>query len=214
MKRILFFSLFCITTCMHADDPVQPKPSGRFDLGIRSTASLFGEAGTTGLGMGGQFRIRLTDRINTEWFADYISTNLNNLASRSDYHIGWSVLFYPLQTQRKNFRPLPYLIGGHCFDLTRVSSSVPYLLQSVTRYSSAIQGGLGAHLPIHERIDFSVNAQYMMHLGKHIHTNYGNDAYNRPYPIIELEDAALEGHLLLTFSLNVFIVDLWKGKKG
>jgi hypothetical protein len=214
MKRFLFFSALLIATQALALDPVEPKPSGRFDLGIRSTTSLFGEAGITALGMGGQFRIRLSDRINTEWFADYISTNLNNLALRSDYHIGWSVLFYPLHTTRKNFRPLPYLIGGHCFDLTRVSSNVPFLLQSVSRYSSAIQGGLGVHLPIHERIDFSVNAQYMMHLGKHIHTTYGTDTLDRLYPIIELEDASLEGHLLLTFSLNVFIVDLWKGKKG
>ncbi|MGL4599812.1 MAG: hypothetical protein ACRCYO_19965, partial [Bacteroidia bacterium] len=70
---------------MHADPILAPH------VGVRMFGEkifhLFAEAEY----VFGQFRIRLTDRINTEWFADYISTNLNNLASRSDYHIGWSV---------------------------------------------------------------------------------------------------------------------------
>jgi hypothetical protein len=212
MKKYLFF-LCCFAAASLSAQTDEHTP-GRFDLGIRTTTSVFGESGASGLGVGGQFRIRLLDRLNTEWFADYISTNLNGLGSRTDYHIGWSVLFYPANTERRLFRPMPYLLAGHCFDYTSVASNSWFAQTSVSRWSSAVQGGAGVHLPIQERIDFSFNAQYMMHLGDHIHTHVVRDPSDRTYLSIERDEAGLEGHLLLTFSLNVYVADLWKGKKS
>ncbi|HEY1040891.1 MAG TPA: hypothetical protein VGF30_15860, partial [Bacteroidia bacterium] len=68
--------------------------SGQFSLGVRNTTSLFTDAGSPGTGFGGQFRIRMGKRVNTDWFADYLTTDLDGLGYRRDGHIGWSVLFY------------------------------------------------------------------------------------------------------------------------
>lgn len=50
--------------------------AGQFSLGMRSTLSLFGDHGKTGIGTGGQFRIRVHKNINTDWFTDYITTDI------------------------------------------------------------------------------------------------------------------------------------------
>ncbi|UPT65586.1 MAG: hypothetical protein M0D57_13700 [Sphingobacteriales bacterium JAD_PAG50586_3] len=54
---------------------------GYLTLGVRNTISMFngGNIGYTGLGVGGHFRIPITPRINTEWYGDYISSDLGGL---------------------------------------------------------------------------------------------------------------------------------------
>src|SRR5690242_13316335 len=68
--------------------------SGWFSLGGRNTLSTFTHDGT-GFGTGGQFRIQLSEDVNTEWFADYITIGMPDGVRSTYYHIGWSVLFYP-----------------------------------------------------------------------------------------------------------------------
>lgn len=65
---------------------------GTVSLGVRSTVSTFNSHHDegTGLGVGGQFRIQFADRVNSDWFFDYIKSDIGNFASRTDYHIGWS----------------------------------------------------------------------------------------------------------------------------
>jgi hypothetical protein len=48
---------------------------GRFSLGVRSTVSAFNDHPdeTIGTGVGGQFWVQLSDRIQTEWYADSLS---------------------------------------------------------------------------------------------------------------------------------------------
>ena len=62
-------------------------------IGGRSTLNLFDHDGV-GLGTGGQVRIRFSERVNTDWFADYILiSNAKNIRSEY-YHVGWSVMYY------------------------------------------------------------------------------------------------------------------------
>ena len=51
------------------------SPGGRLSLGVRSTVSAFNDHPdeTIGTGVGGQFRVQLSDRIQTEWYADSLS---------------------------------------------------------------------------------------------------------------------------------------------
>ena len=98
---------------------------GQFSLGMRNTLSVFTDAQSVGMGSGGGFRIRLSKLINTEWFADYISTDIQGLGYRRDAHIGWSVLFYLSKNPLTAGKVTAYILAGHCFDYTEVYSVYP-----------------------------------------------------------------------------------------
>ena len=95
VKTFIILLLFALNASAQQKDTVPDfKNAGWFSLGARSTASTFGDEGN-GIGSGGQFRIQMSNAINTDWFFDYISINVNNKVRSEYYHIGWSVLFYP-----------------------------------------------------------------------------------------------------------------------
>jgi hypothetical protein len=222
MKHLLICFLLVTGISVQAQNR---KPNrnvgGQFSLGVRSTASLFSDEGNSfGSGAGGQFRIRFYDFLNSEWFADYLMSNYGTIGTRTDYHIGWSVMFYaPAKKQFKKYHPKPYLLVGHCFDYTRVQGNDPFyqIGYSASRWSSAIQGGIGMHIPFSERVDLSFSGQYMLHLGKGILTEERTAANGDKFLHAEVDsEAELDGHLLLTCSLNIRIADLWRdhGKQG
>ncbi len=210
--KYLKFILFILPLSLMAQDETLNK-AGEFELGVRNTYSTFGSTGNSGLGFGGQFRIRLSNRINTEWFADYITENIDDLARRNDYHIGWSVMFYPLNPNDK--KVLPYILAGHCFDYTKIIPSYNPLAnesaEEVSRLSSATQVGLGTHFYITDEFNLSLSGQYMIHLGNDVHTEIHNEDGHREIHIDEPHDGSLslEGHLLFTISLNYKIAKLW-----
>ncbi|MDQ3111545.1 MAG: hypothetical protein M3R17_16785 [Bacteroidota bacterium] len=222
MKRLLIF--MCILTAI-AVQAQNRKPNrnvgGQFSLGVRSTASLFsGDGNGIGTGAGGQFRIRFYDFMNSEWFADYVMSDYGSTGTRTDYHIGWSVMFYaPTKKAFKKYRPKPYFLAGHCFDYTRVQGNNPFyqVASSASRWSSAVQTGFGMHIPFSDRVDLSFSGQYMIHLGKDIFAEERTAANGDKFLHAEIEDnAGLDGHLFLTCSLNFRIADLWRdhGKGG
>ncbi len=184
------------------------RPSGIFSLGARSTIGFFNSHGANSVGAGGQFRIQLSNRINTEWYADYITSNLDNKVGRTDYHIGWSVFFYYLQKEDR-LTPLfqPFVEAGHCFDFTEVR--ILQNAQSLSRWSSAVQMGIGTHINLTPRLDVSVKMQYMLHLGGDIHAH----EHHGIYEIEEHKGFEREGHLLTTMSINYKLGNLWKSKR-
>lgn len=167
-----------------------------FSLGVRSTVSLFDRDGN-GLGTGGQFRVQLSKRINTDWFGDYISINVNNLVRSEYYHIGWSVLYYVFENQQYPEFFQPYILAGHCFDYNK-KTVMQQAEISKDRWGSAVQAGIGTHMNLSERVDVSVNCQYMIHLTKELEVVRNNE-------LIDIKTAGastLEGHLLGTISVN------------
>lgn len=203
--RILFILSLFIPGFIFAQLP----SNGMFSLGVRSTYNSFSHDGN-GLGAGGHFRIQLTDRINTEWFADYISVGTDDI--RSNYaHIGWSVMFYPLKGEAYPKRIQPYISAGHCFDYNKkISVRNPENFQD--RWGSAVQAGIGTHINITERFDISISSLYMIHLTPQIESNV---QLVNGVQTIEFSDhsiSGLEGHLLTTISLNYKIGQLW-GRK-
>lgn len=198
---IVFFSLFFL--CTHAQDSIQTKKSnaGWFSLGARSTINAFSGEGF-GLGTGGQFRIQLANQVNTEWFADYITINIKDKVRSDYYHIGWSVMFYPMKQAKK---VQPYILAGHCFDYNRVTIMSNNLLFQ-DRWGSAVQAGLGTHFNLTDRFDVTVSSQYMIHLSTVLHTEVGENFVT----ISEEPNTTLHGHLLTTISLNYKVGKLWK----
>lgn len=203
MKCMRFVSRFCLALIIaHTAAYAASKASGQFELGGRTTASIFNAEKTAGYGTGGQFRIRLLESLNTEWFADYITNDVQSLGLRQDAHIGWSVMFYPFSQPYTPQRFTPYLLAGHCFDYTRIARYSDN--GGEERLSSAVQAGLGTHYHLNERFNLSVSAQYMLHLGNDLHTSVNGGTLT-----VTKADHAFEGHLLLTFSLNYRVGNLW-----
>jgi len=220
MKRILLLLMSFLALQVNAQEQKRFNPAGMLSLGGRTTVSLFNDHKNemTGTGVGGQFRLRFSDAVNTDWFFDYITSDILNYAHRTDYHIGWSVLFYPINHlsyfhQPKDFKPKfrPYILAGHCFDYSKIeakdgTNSLDEALYA-ERWSSAVQAGLGTHLELSPRFDISLTGQYMIHLGNHIETDY--DFASNTLSFHEHKGASLAGHLLVTLSLNYKIAKLW-----
>ncbi len=218
MQRIFLVLVLIGVLQANAQNNIIYNPAGMLSLGGRTTVSLFNdhENEMTGTGVGGQFRLRFSDAVNTDWFFDYITSDILNYAHRTDYHIGWSVLFYPINNldyfqQKEGFKPKfrPYILAGHCFDYSKIEAKESPLdgPMSAERWSSAVQAGLGTHLELSPRFDISLTGQYMMHLGNHIETEY--DFTTGALSFHEHKGASLAGHVLVTLSLNYKIAKLW-----
>ena len=206
MKFVVIFVFGLLTLTAYSQE--KEKKAGEIELGLRNTYSLFSEESTPGFGAGGQFRIRLANQLNTEWFADLLKNNIENLGSRTDSHIGWSVMFYP---KWYNTRFTPYFLAGHCFDYTKVVRFATSTegLSKMERKSSAVQLGIGTSWFLSDRVNFSFSGQYMMHLGSEIHTNVETVGGVKQLNMVKEGHTGMEGHLLLTLSMNIKIFDAW-----
>lgn len=208
--RVFILSVLFFGYCFSQDLALKKNEAGIFQLGARSTTSMFNDGGTDnfGLGLGGQFRLQLAERINTDWFFDYLTSDIGNVGNRMDYHIGWSVLYYPYLKKEndlvKSTLLKPFVLAGHCFDYSRfVENKNTNNLQE--RWSSAVQAGIGTNINLNKRLDLTIMTQYMIHLGNHIHA----DVIGNALQISEEYGVSLEGHLLTTISINYKIADLW-----
>ena len=190
MKYLIL--LFLIITSLYS------QQYGNLAVGLRTTFSTFSDDGN-GIGSGGHIRIPLTKKINTEWFADYIYINKKELTSIY-YHIGWSVMLYPFKIS--SFQP--YILAGHCFDYNKKE------LNNISkdRWGAAAQIGIGSQFNITEKTNLSLTFQYMAHLTKEITPDYSQN----PPTLMEKEGNFLEGHLLITASLNFNLIKLWQLK--
>ena len=185
---------------------IKKTHGGIFSLGMRTTVSTFnhGNWDDVGTGVSGQYRIQFHDRVNTEWYADYLTSKIGKLGQRTDGHIGWSVMFYPLKDPSYKRFLKSYIVMGHCFDYSKVSENANPQ-NSMERWSAAIQCGVGNHFNLTDRLDITMKAQYMFHLGNHVEAHIEEGKFE----IHEHGGLSLEGHLLFTLSVNYKIADLW-----
>lgn len=210
MKKIIIACFLSITSISFTQPlKIKNNESGILSLGVRTTVSLFNDSETSnfGTGAGGQFRLQLAEKINTDWFFDYLTADVKGIAHRTDYHIGWSVLFYPYLKEKQLLKP--YVLGGHCFDYTKITENTNRN-NYAERWSSAVQLGIGTHINLSPRLDFSIMGQYMIHLGNHLSPEIINNQL--VFTTEHHHGASLEGHLLITLGIHYKIVDLWGGK--
>jgi hypothetical protein len=212
MKKIILMTLIFVAGSAIGQEKKKYLEKGHFAPGLRTTTSVFGHDPVPGLGVGGQVRLQILDYISTDWFADYITMDLKGAGTRNNAHIGWSVLFYPKQLNRFT----PYVMAGHCFDYAHVTPvSTPYndrSDESVSRWSSAVQAGIGSHYFLTERFHLTFSAQFMMHLGNHLDYELEETStgwYLDTDPVAHSHDERLEGHILLTLGLNYRMADFW-----
>ena len=118
MKKLLILLVFSPSFLFSQELKIKNTRGGLFSLGMRTTVSAFNghDDESPGFGIGGQFRLQFADRVNSDWFFDYITSDIGDVASRTDYHIGWSVLYY--LTKEPATRLKPYLLGSSQFNPT------------------------------------------------------------------------------------------------
>lgn len=202
---LLLISIFTTSLIGYAQDRENSTSNGGWvSVGGRTTLSLFDGDGT-GLGTGGQFRIQMSNRVNTDWFADYITINVADKVRSDYYHIGWSVLYYPFENLQYPKKFQPYILAGHCFDYNK-KTAIHDSSITESRWGSAVQAGLGTHINITEKFDISLTCQYMMHLTPEIEAEIDGDDIE----LVRQKSNSLEGHLLTTVSLNFKLFRLWK----
>lgn len=207
MRSSTFIALLGCAYAAHAQSvDVKNGLAGTISAGGRSAYSLFnsGHGGDALNGIGGQFRIRLADRVNTDWFYDYFRGPIGDHAHRQDQHIGWSVLFYLREPAQARQLVQPYILAGHCFDYTKQQANNDPG-NKAERWSSAVQAGLGTHFSLTDRMDVSLVAQYMIHLGNEVHA----DEHDGAIEFHEEKASSLEGHLLVHLSFNYILFDAW-----
>lgn len=204
MRYLIFFLFLGPYFSFSQPLAVKNNRGGILSIGFRTTGSAFNSHHdeSMGLGSGAQFRIQFADKVNSDWFFDYIKSDIGDFAGRTDYHIGWSVLYY----LRKDPAPLiqPYILAGHCFDYTHMVANNDRS-NYIERWSSAVQGGAGVHVNLSERLDLSLVAQYMMHLGNEV----GAENHNGIVDFHEETGASMEGHMLFHVGINYKLADLW-----
>ena len=79
MKKIVITCFSSIFFASFAQPlKVKKNEAGILSLGVRTTVSLFNDSETNnfGTGAGGQFRLQLAERLNTDWFFDYLTANV------------------------------------------------------------------------------------------------------------------------------------------
>jgi opacity protein-like surface antigen len=206
MKKKMFIAamLLSLSAMAGSGDWKHQESSGLFSLGTRNTISAFNHDNAVGKGIGGQFRIQFSNKINTEWYADYIVSKDRSYTSKTDYHVGWSVMYYLGKNTQFEKLLQPYLIAGHCFDYSIVSEQANKD-NSANRLSMATQAGIGTHINITKKFDCSLSGQYMLHFGKEIET----DVTNEVVTIEKHDHSSPDGHLLFTLSFNYKFGKLW-----
>lgn len=215
MKTIYSTLIFClITSISYSQTPLKLRgnASGLLALGMRSTVSMFNghDWNTIGIGAGGHFRIQYLNQVNSEWFADFAVSDIGGYAHREDYHIGTSVMFYPIPGNDDYSKPVkPFIEMGYCFDWTRIKES-KNPSNEVFNFSSALPIGLGTHFNLTPQFDVTLKAQYMMHLGSDLDVE--KDETTGEVHIEKHLNPSLEGHLFISLSVNYKIIDMW-GKK-
>lgn len=177
---------------------------GQFALGMRNSINVFGSESILGLGAGGHFKLSVSKRVNTEWFVDLIQSQGNNDILRRDYHIGWAVQFALPKDGFGSHRFVPYVMGGQCFDLTKVGFRAQY--ESPLVFSAAAQAGVGVSHFLTPALELNLQSQYMIHLGKHVHADLDGNGIGH----VNVERGFdLAGHWLTTFSFSVYFLRFW-----
>jgi len=213
---VLFFSSIAHLSAAQENQDTKADPSGYLSMGVRNCASIFTTNGKSfvGTGMGGQFGLHIAKNFNSHWFADWITSNIDNLAQRNDFHSGFSmmpeVMSIPIGVKRISLFPL----AGFCIDYTKFTITSGKKISSgpnyVERYSFAAQAGCGATLPVSERLDFSLEAHYMLHVGTDVDIAMNENEVR----LIKQGGNNLKGHFVLARSIDFKLFKLWEKKSS
>ncbi len=212
---LIFYLIHSLSSAQEIKAP-SADPTGYLSMGARNCASIFTTNGKSfvGTGMGGQFALHIAKDFNSHWFADWITSNINNLAQRNDFHSGFSMMPEVLSIPAGARRIALYPLAGFCIDYTKFTitsgkKSAPGP-NYIERYSFAAQAGCGATIPISDQLDFSLEAHYMLHVGTDVDIALNDNEVT----LIKQSGNNLEGHFILAISMDFKLFKLWQKKSS
>lgn len=213
---VFIFSFACILSKAQEKKEISDDPSGYLSMGARNCISMFTTNGKQfmGTGMGGQFALQIAKNFNSHWFADWITSNISNQAQRADFHSGFSMMPQVFSSPLGNTRLSLYPLAGFCIDYTKFTITSGENISSgpnfVERYSFAAQAGFGATIPISEKLDFSLEAHYMLHVGTDVDIAMNGNEVR----LIKQQGTNLEGHFVLALSMDFKLFRLWQKRSS
>lgn len=185
--------------------------SGDLQFGIRGTLNPFIKKAESWIGYGAQMRVKISRRINTEWFADYFPATIKWSGERRDIRIGSAIEYYPLHEIYTGKECTPYFSIGPTSTYTQLSSR-PFNAESweAKRWSFGVIAGMGMLVNVGKKLNFGFVTQYCSQMATELKfgKNYVGDSDNLPTKIHDAK-ISYEGQLLLCMSVNYTIGDLW-----
>ena len=211
---LMVFSLLHTSLQAQSAKDSVPDQTGFLSIGARGCFSVFtvNKKSYAGTGAGGQFALRITPHFNSDYFADWIVSNVGNKVQRVDFHSGFSMMpeVYTPRVGSTHIALFP--LAGICIDYTKLTittgenvSGGPTTLE---RYSFAVQAGAGVYIPVSKSLDFTLDAHYMLHIGNDIEADInGNQVH-----LIKQPGVNIDGHFLLALSMDYKLFRLWRKK--
>ncbi|MCS6990547.1 MAG: hypothetical protein NZL95_01640 [Chitinophagales bacterium] len=177
---------------------------GVFAAGIRTAAGLTLTDSTLNLaqGVGLQARLLVLQRLNTEWYVEWLRGGFSDEAFRTDLHLGFNILGY---FQRRLQRVAPFLMTGFAADALTLNNRLE-ARHRTTSWTTAVLGAIGFHINLTWRSDLTIAVAYQHHLVHQalLQTAEGILAQ------VPRSGRTGDGHLLVQLSMNYKITDLWK----
>jgi len=217
LRNIFFalsFSVLPFLSQSQAKSDIMPDPTGYLSMGSRNCFSSFFSGGKAfiGTGAGGEFALHITKDFNSHWFADWIVSNVGNLAQRYDFHSGFSMMPEVFAAHAGNRNIAVFPLAGICIDYSKFTITTGKNISNgpnfVERYSFACQIGLGATLPVSNRLDVSLEMHYMLHIGTCVGISLaGNDVLLEKMK--PNGNICQEGHYVIALSMDYKLFRLW-----
>lgn len=185
--------------------------SGNFQFGLRGTLNPFIKNAASWIGYGAQLRIKISRRVNTEWFADYFPATIKWNAERRDIRIGTALQYYPLHEIYTGKECTPYFSIGPTSTYTRISSREFNSEQwEAKRWSFGVIAGMGMLLNVSRKFTFGFVTQYCAQVAtefKFRNATITNVSDSRTTLLDNKVN--YEGQFLLCMSVNYTLGDLW-----
>lgn len=207
MSRIIIVFILLLPITGFSQEEIYSRENGILTFGTRSSVTLSPQGDNVGTGFGGVMRLKFSRRINSEWFADYITSNIAGLARKTDNQLGGAVLFYPFNSFVEQGRKIPFLVLGQALVNSRITKN-GLNGETASQWYPLANAGIGGHWYFTNKFDFSLSCQYMQPLGRGIEASEFSGSQGEREITIN-ENVRTPGYFFLNLSFNATIADLW-----
>jgi hypothetical protein len=185
--------------------------SGNLQFGLRGTLNPFLKNAASWISYGAQLRIKISRRVNTEWFADYFPATIKWAAERRDIRMGSAIQYYPLHEIYTGKECTPYFSIGPTSTYTQINSRT-FNAESweAKRWSFGVIAGMGMLLNVSRKFTFGFVSQYCAQVATEFKFRKSTiSSVSDSQTTLPDNKISYEGQLLFCMSVNYTLGDLW-----